>query len=89
MYTYNRYTYTYGDRVKTKLTLSIDPALVPPAKRHARQRGLSLSQLVETALRAAAGEDDTGSFSARWRGGFRPAARADERYRALARRYHL
>ena len=75
--------------MKTKLTLSIDCALVLQAKRHARQRDLSLSQLIETALRAATGEDDARTFTARWRGSFRPAARADKRYQALARRYKL
>ncbi len=84
---YLRILYVYGGpRLKTKLTVTIDEDLVPRAKRHARSRGLSLSQLIENALREmSAGE--TASFSHRWRGKFRPAARADERYRALTKKY--
>ena len=72
--------------MKTKLTITIDEHLVPRAKRHARSRGLSLSQLIENALRAM-GADEAASFSHRWRGKFRPAARDDERFRVLAKKY--
>jgi len=72
--------------LKTKLTVTIDEDLVPRAKRHARSRGLSLSQLIENALREM-GAGDVTSFSQRWRGQFRPAERDDERYRALAKKY--
>jgi predicted HicB family RNase H-like nuclease len=37
--------------MKTKLTVTIDEELVPKAKRHARSHGISLSQLIESALR--------------------------------------
>jgi post-segregation antitoxin (ccd killing protein) len=72
--------------MKAKLTISVDSALVPRAKRFARSRGVSLSALIEDGLRNAvrAGEP---SFAARWQGKFRPARRGDARCRALARKY--
>ncbi len=72
--------------MKTKLTVTIDKDLLPRAKRHARSRGVSLSQLIEDALRVASAEEGS-SFASRWRGKFRPAARPSARYRALARKY--
>ncbi len=72
--------------MKTKLTVTIDEHLVPRAKRYARSRGLSLSQLIENALREM-GAGEATPFSQRWRGKFRPAARDDERYRALAEKH--
>ena len=71
--------------MKTKLTVTIDEDLLPRAKRFARSRGVSLSQLIETALREMGAEEV--SFSKRWRGRFRPAARDDERYKRLAKKY--
>jgi hypothetical protein len=46
----------------SKLTLSVDPAVVERAKRYAKRRGVSLSQMVEDYLAAlskppAAGDD--------------------------------
>ncbi len=72
--------------MKTKLTLTIDDELVPKAKRYARSRGLSLSQLIERTL-SSLSSGDAASFSTRWRGKFTPARRADRRYRALAKKY--
>lgn len=72
--------------MKTKLTVTVDEHLVPKAKRYARARGLSLSQLIENALREM-GAGEVTSFSQRWRGKFRPAGRDDARYRALAKKY--
>jgi len=72
--------------VKTKLTVTIDEEVIPRAKEHARARGVSLSQLIENALR----EMSTGgssSFSQRWRGRFLPAQRSDELYDALAKKH--
>jgi post-segregation antitoxin (ccd killing protein) len=73
--------------VKRKVTVTLDERLIPRAKALARRRGLSLSALIERALREQAAEGGDESFSARWRGKFRPADRADERYRTLARKY--
>jgi hypothetical protein len=72
--------------MKAKLTITIDEELIPEAKRHAKSRGISLSQLIENALRALTVEGRP-SFSQRWRGKFEPAGREDERYTALARKY--
>lgn len=72
--------------MKTKLTVTIDEDLVPQAKRHAHARGLSLSQLIENALREM-GAGEAVPFSQRWRGKFRLAGREDERYRALGRKH--
>lgn len=72
--------------MKAKLTVTVDEELIPEAKRHARSKGVSLSQLIETSLRemtAASGP----TFSQRWRGELRPAERNDDRYRALAEKY--
>ena len=72
--------------MKVKLTVTIDEALVPKAKRHAASHGVSLSQLIEGALREKSSGEPT-PFSARWRGKLRPAHRRDERYRRLAEKY--
>jgi len=72
--------------VKTKLTLTIDAELVPRAKLYARARGVSLSSLVEDALRGMASEESP-SFLERWRGKFQAASRDGERFRALAEKY--
>ena len=73
-------------RMKTKLTVTIDEELVPLAKQYARTRGVSLSQLIETALRQI-NFDKRSSFSERWRGKFRATGRDDARYRALEKKY--
>jgi len=72
--------------MKTKLTVTVDRDLLPRAKRFARSRGVSLSQLIENALRVASTGDGE-PFSQRWRGKLRPANRGDARYRALAKKY--
>ena len=58
--------------MKQKLTVTIDEDLVPRAKEKARMEGVSLSQLIEMALRRLTSEDAP-SFSERWTGRFRPA----------------
>ncbi len=75
--------------MKTKLTVTIDEELLPKAKDHARSLGVSLSQLIERALRDMS-ESESPSFSERWRGKLRAADRPDskdERYRRLAEKY--
>jgi hypothetical protein len=72
--------------MKTKLTISIDPNVVPEAKRYARLQGVSLSSVIEQALRDVKSAS-TPLFSQRWRGQFRPAGGKDQRYRLLARKY--
>jgi hypothetical protein len=78
--------HVYVEIMKTKLTLTIDADLLPRAKRYARVRGVSLSSLVEDALRRLASDEAT-SFVGRWRGRFEAASRDDERFRALADKY--
>lgn len=72
--------------MKTKVTVTIDEELVPIAKRYARARGVSLSRLIETALRQMSSGKQS-RFSERWRGRFQPAERKDARYDALAKKY--
>lgn len=72
--------------MKARLTVTIDEDLIPKAKDRARQEGLSLSRLIERALRQLTTEDEP-TFSQRWRGRFRLAAGKDERYAALAKKY--
>ena len=72
--------------MKKKLTITIDADVLPRAKRYARSCGVSLSSLIERALREATGEE-TPTFAARWRGRFKAAGGDDPRYEALARKY--
>jgi len=72
--------------MKAKLTVTIDKELLPRARRSARARGVSLSRLIEDALRSVS-EESRVSFGERWRGAFRPAARNDRRYKLLAKKY--
>ena len=53
--------------MKKKLTVTIDEDLIPAAKDRARMEGMSLSQLIENALRRLT-TTRRDSFSARWRG---------------------
>lgn len=74
--------------VKTKLTITIDRDLLPRAKRYARSKGVSLSELIEAGLREVSGDDAGPSFSSRWRGAFEVAEHGDDpRASALARKY--
>ena len=72
--------------MKQKLTITVDPEVLVAAKRHARSRGVSLSALIERALRAEATVGEP-SFASRWRGRFHAADHDDPRYDALARKY--
>ena len=44
-----------------KLTLSVDDRVITNAKRYAKQRGVSISQMVETYLSAVADPEPAGS----------------------------
>ena len=72
--------------MRTKLTVTIDRALLPRAKRYARTRGVSLSSLIEISLRRLADSEEP-PFSTRWRGRLQPADRDGHRYQALASKY--
>ena len=80
-----RYAHVYS--MKTKVTVTIDRDLLPLAKRYARARGVSLSEIIEGSLRRLSAGDETPSFATRWRGQFVPAERVDERFAALAKKY--
>ena len=71
--------------MKTKLTVTIDEELIPRAKRHAKRRGTSLSQVIEDALRAATeGHED---FASKWRGRFKMIEIDEPRFRYLKAKY--
>lgn len=72
--------------MKTKLTITIDRDLVPAAKRLARERGVSLSSIIEGALRDMTRPDEP-TFTERWRGAFEWNDRDDPRTRALREKY--
>lgn len=72
--------------MKTQITLALDEELLPKAERAAAERGLSLSEFVESSLRLVT-EPPGESFSRRWRGKFQPANEDDQRYRSLAKRF--
>lgn len=73
--------------MKQKITITVDSELLPRARQYAETRGMSLSSLIEQALRDLP-EDDALTFSARWRGKFRVAElRDDPLYDALASKY--
>jgi hypothetical protein len=74
--------------MKTKLTITIDRDLLPRAKRYARSKGVSLSELIEARLREVSGDDAGPSFASRWRGAFEAAEHGDDpRAEALTRKY--
>lgn len=72
--------------MKKKLTITVDEALVPRAKRYARRRGVSLSSLIEEALERMT-EAGAPGFVERWRGSFESVEGSDDRYRGLAEKY--
>ena len=72
--------------MKKKLTVTVDAEVLPRAKSYARSRGVSLSSIIEQALREVVGTT-TQPFSDRWRGQFGAANRDDLRYEALSKKY--
>lgn len=73
--------------MKQKLTITVDAELVPLVRQYAADRGISLSSLIEQALRELAGEKHP-TFAEKWRGKFQAAERQnDARYDALASKY--
>jgi hypothetical protein len=72
--------------MKKKLTVTVDEKLIPRAKLYARRRGVSVSSLIEDALRRLTDGGGPG-FVERWRGAFEAVEEGDERYRALAEKY--
>ncbi len=72
--------------MRVKLTVTIDERVVPAAKRYAQRQGLSLSRVIEQALRDISAEG-TPTFSMRWRAQFKASRRKDARYTLLAKKY--
>lgn len=72
--------------MKTKLTITVDRDLVPLAKQMARRRGVSLSSIIEGALRDLTRPEGP-SFSERWQGAFEWSDAEDQRARALREKY--
>ena len=85
-----RIYYTY---MKTKLTLSIDPQITHRAKHLAKQRGMSLSSLVEKELSEVLEEGSASemkmSFSQRWAGKLVLNDKQTERAKKLRSKYGL
>ena len=77
--------------MKTRVTLTMDPAVLKRAKRLARQRDTSVSALVETLVRSEPlpGQPGTPSFAEKWAGRFQLVSDAgDDALRsALLRKY--
>ena len=72
--------------MKKKLTIAIDNELILKAKQYARSQGVSLSALIESAIKNMMLEEAE-SFSSRWRGRFKPANHGGPRYEVLARKH--
>ncbi len=79
--------------MKTKLTLTIDAGISHRAKSLARQRGSSLSQMVEDLLAEQTGvevrDPKKTPFSKRWAGRMRLSAKDDLRSQKLRRKYNI
>ena len=74
--------------MKQKLTITVDSELVPVAKRHAKSKGVSLSALIEQALRDATVEREDVPFGTKWRGKFKLAEKTgDPRYEYLVNKH--
>ena len=81
--------------MKSKLTITVDSELIPVAKRDASSKGVSLSSVIEQALREATGESEPplsgASFVEKWRGQFKldpeDYPTDDPRFDYLARKY--
>ena len=77
--------------MKSKLTITVDSEILPLVKRYAKSKGVSLSSLIEEALREMTKEQEP-TFSEKWRGKFKPMTDTeinDARYEYLARKYNL
>lgn len=78
--------------MKTRITLTIDPAVSHRAKEVARREGVSLSSMVEKMLADVSGISETPSkpcFTERWRGRMTLRPPQDERARKLREKYDL
>ncbi len=78
--------------MKSKLTITVDSELIPAAKRYARSKGVSLSAVIEQALREATDTSEP-PFMEYWRERFAKSRKAppepgtDPRYDYFVRKY--
>ncbi len=79
-------------RMKTRVTLTVDPKVSHRAKDVARRQGISLSALVEKLLAEASGpiqKEHRTTFSRRWKGQMQLTDQTDERTARLRAKYQL
>lgn len=74
--------------MKSKLTITVEEALIPRAKQYARGKKKSLSALIEDLLKRATDSSEK-SFSQKWRGAFEATTKSkkDPRFEYLSKRY--
>jgi hypothetical protein len=79
--------------MKSKMTLSIEQQISHQAKTLAKQRGTSLSKMIENFLREelepVKTKNSANSFSQRWAGTMELTESTDERAQKLKRKYKL
>jgi hypothetical protein len=73
--------------MKTRLHITVDHSVLQQARQLAHTRGMSLSALVESALRRVAEVDSAPYFTASWRGPMVMLAHDTPRLRTLAARH--
>ena len=80
-------------RMKTRITLTVDPSVSHRAKALSRGRGMSVSSLVEHLLLREIGETakaaDTPRFSTRWAGRGKLQNKNDARFAKLKAKHGL
>lgn len=83
--------HTYNMHMKSRITLTIEPSISHRAKAVARERGTSLSGLVEQLLARETGVSaaKAGSFSTRWAGRMELAEKQGKRFDTLKRKFDL
>ena len=73
--------------MKQKINLTLDEELVVKTKKFVRNKGISVSHLVESLLKQAIKENKT-SFSKKWQGKLNITSQKDTpRYKKLSERY--
>lgn len=79
-------------RMKTRITLTVDPKVSHRAKDVARRQGISLSALVEKLLTETSSplpKERPTTFSQRWKGQMQLTDQTDERASRLRAKYQL
>ncbi len=80
-------------RMKSRLSLTVDPRVIRQAKRVAKKRNMSLSGLVESLLEEASDSspkaNPSRTFSQRWKGKLEVTARDEARFEGLATKHGL